>query len=86
MTNRLAVRYRWEEDGACTLFTPNGREVVQSPEAAPGFILFLELLPVEHQEGLISLMADVDDAAETTGKSRAEVLAAMSIGKGGWNG
>jgi hypothetical protein len=30
MTKKLAVRYRWEEDGSCRFFTPDGREVVQS--------------------------------------------------------
>lgn len=57
MTKKLAARYRWEEDDSCTFFTPEGREVVQSPEAA-----------------------------ETAGKSRADVLAAMfSISEGGRN-
>lgn len=86
MTKKLAVRYRWEEDGSCTFFTPDGREVVQSPEAAEGFIATLKLLPAVHQQGLLSLMANVDNAAETAGKGRAEVLAAMfSISKGGRN-
>jgi hypothetical protein len=41
--NSLAVWYRWEEDGSCTFFTPDGREVVQSPEAAEEFIARLNL-------------------------------------------
>jgi hypothetical protein len=42
-TKKLAVWYRWEEDGSCTFFTPDGREVVQSPEAAEEFIARLNL-------------------------------------------